>query len=82
MLAALAVALTIIAQAECSSSVLSDWAMGSSADIHSTGAQISLPTYVQSADWMPVTAPATVIAGLVQNNVKGYVPVCVHTLVT
>jgi exo-1,4-beta-D-glucosaminidase len=43
------------------------WRMQSSASVTGAGAQISMPGYSASS-WYPVTLPATVLAGLIQNG--------------
>lgn len=48
--------------------LLSAWTMQSSAATAATGAQISQPAF-DDAGWYPVTLPATVLAGLLQNGV-------------
>jgi exo-1,4-beta-D-glucosaminidase len=45
----------------------SNWRMQSSASVTGTGAQISTVGYGASS-WYPITAPATVLAGLIQNG--------------
>ena len=50
------------------SALVSGWQMQSSAKITATGAAISLPGYNASA-WYKLSAPETVLAGLVENGV-------------
>jgi hypothetical protein len=57
--------LTVI---NASSTQLTNWQLQTSAKVQSNGKTISTPSY-DARGWYPVVCPATVLAGLVQNNV-------------
>src|ERR671929_81098 len=51
-----------------STELTSGWALRSATNVTDTGATISQPGY-STTGWYPITAPSTVLAGLVANNV-------------